>query len=445
MWSKGTRHHLTFGIPMIWREPRNHVDDCYFCLVNTSGRNKKNRHTITYPSLDSAIRPVPHLLEMPVPVCSGLPLEEDMADVVEDEGDVDFQEANSIYNSKPQCFNQAELNDLVRDLSLSKESSELLASRLNEKHLLERGTKISFYRNREHDLLKYFRYESDLVYCHDISGLINEMGVTSYDPNEWRLFLDSSKRSLKCVLLHNGNIYGSIPIGHSVLMKEKYDNVKTVLELLKYSEHNWIICVDLKMINFLLGQQSGYTKYPCFLCLWDSRARDKHWTEKDWPERTSLNAGDKNVINEPLVDRDKIILPPLHIKLGLMKQFVKALDLQSECFKYICEKFPGLSYEKIKAGVFDGPQIRTLINDTNFTILMTDIKKNVWNSFVMVVKHFLGNKKADNYKDLVETMLIHFHHLGCNLSIKLHYLNSHLDVFPVNLGDVSDEQGERFH
>ena len=32
------------------------------------------------------------------------------------------------------------------------------------------------------------------------------------------------------------------------------------------------------------------------------------------------------MINEPLVDRNSILLPPLHMKLGLMKQFVKALD-----------------------------------------------------------------------------------------------------------------------
>ena len=31
------------------------------------------------------------------------------------------------------------------------------------------------------------------------------------------------------------------------------------------------------------------------------------------------------------------------------------------------------------------------------------------------------------------------------MSIKLHYLHSHLTRFPENLGDVSDEQGERFH
>ena len=31
------------------------------------------------------------------------------------------------------------------------------------------------------------------------------------------------------------------------------------------------------------------------------------------------------------------------------------------------------------------------------------------------------------------------------MSIRMHYLHSHLDRFPENCGDVSDEQGERFH
>ena len=31
------------------------------------------------------------------------------------------------------------------------------------------------------------------------------------------------------------------------------------------------------------------------------------------------------------------------------------------------------------------------------------------------------------------------------MSIKVHFLHSHLNRFPENLGDVSDEQGERLH
>ena len=35
-------------------------------------------------------------------------------------------------------------------------------------------------------------------------------------------------------------------------------------------------CGDFKVISMILGQQGGYTKFPCFLCEWDSRAKAKH-------------------------------------------------------------------------------------------------------------------------------------------------------------------------
>ena len=57
----------------------------------------------------------------------------------------------------------------------------------------------------------------------------------------------------------------------------------------------------------------------------------------------------------------------------------------------------------------------------------------------------IKNKKAENYSDLVDEMLEAFCDLVCKMSIKLDYINSHLDQFPENLGDVSEEQGERFH
>jgi hypothetical protein len=51
-------------------------------------------------------------------------------------------------------------------------------------------------------------------------------------------------------------------------------------------------------------------------------------------------------------------MPPLHIKLGLMKQFGTALDKELAAFEYMRDFFPKLSEAKVKAGVFVGPQIR---------------------------------------------------------------------------------------
>lgn len=128
-----------------------------------------------------------------------------------------------------------------------------------------------------------------------------------------------------------------------------------------------------------------------------------------------------------------------------MKQFVKALDKDGECFQYIGEKFPAISDAKLKEGIFDGPQIRTLFQDENFITKMNDIEKAAWQSFKNTSQNFLGNDKSEDYQNLIEELLKNFQQLGCLMSLKLHFLHSHLDYFPENLGDYSEEQGERFH
>ena len=79
--------------------------------------------------------------------------------------------------------------------------------------------------------------------------------------------------------------------------------------------------------------------------------------------------------------------------------------------------FSRSNYRKLKAGVFDGPQIRQLIRDRNFEESINRTKLEAWSSFVLVVKNFFGNNKALNYADLVSNMLIAFKNLGCNMSI----------------------------
>jgi len=64
-------------------------------------------------------------------------------------------------------------------------------------------------------------------------------------------------------------------------MKETYKSMDLLLKAVSYSKYEWKICGDLKVIGLLLGLQSGYTKFCCFVCEWDSQARDIHYKIKD--------------------------------------------------------------------------------------------------------------------------------------------------------------------
>jgi len=95
--------------------------------------------------------------------------------------------------------------------------------------------------------------------------------------------------------------------------------------------------------------------------------------------------------------------------------------------------------------VFIGPQIRQLFKDQQFEAVLSDKEKAAWQSFEKVLNGFLGNFKAANFRELVGDLMDSYEKLGCNMSLKMHFLFSHLNFFPLNCGAVSDERGKRFH
>lgn len=108
------------------------------------------------------------------------------------------------------------------------------------------------------------------------------------------------------------------------------------------------------------------------MCLWDSRARYEHYIRRIWPNRVVHQVGKDNIHYEPLVDKKNVILPPLHIKLGLIKNFVKALDTAGAPFKYLRTIFPNMPGAKMKEGIFIGPQIKKLLKDDKFEELLSE-------------------------------------------------------------------------
>ena len=141
--------------------------------------------------------------------------------------------------AKGKAIHTRSLNDLVRDLALSKEAAEILDSRLRKHGFLHSDARATIYRRKNEALIQYFSEKDD--FCNNVKEHFLSVGLTNLTkckPNEWPLFNDSCKRSFECILLHNGNKLASVPIGHLLLIKEHYLTVEMVLEKLRYKKHN---------------------------------------------------------------------------------------------------------------------------------------------------------------------------------------------------------------
>ncbi|XP_061420717.1 uncharacterized protein LOC133350399 [Lethenteron reissneri] len=199
----------------------------------------------------------------------------------------------------PYYPNLKDLNDLIRDLGLTESNAELLTYRLKQWNLLDESVQIADRRKHHQPFCSFFTRQDGLCFCHNVTSLFEAIGIAC-NQNEWRLFVDSSSRSLKAVLLHNGNKYPSLPLAQMVHLKEDYNSIKTLMHALKYDEYGWEVIGDFKMVAFLMGLQGDFTKFPCYLCLWYSRDTKAHYYRRDWPQRTEFSVGRNNIKWEPL-------------------------------------------------------------------------------------------------------------------------------------------------
>jgi hypothetical protein len=110
------------------------------------------------------------------------------------------------------------MNDIVRDLKLSKNQAELFGSRLKSWNFLREDTKLFYYRGGHKEFKDSFQGIGEMFY-NDYRSVM-EVSVHDTIPDQWRLFFDLSKVSLKVALLHNGNKFFSDPVAHTANMKE---------------------------------------------------------------------------------------------------------------------------------------------------------------------------------------------------------------------------------
>ena len=140
-----------------------------------------------------------------------------------------------------------------------------------------------------------------------------------------------------------------------------------------------------------------------YLCEWESHVNSLHYSKKNWPLHTSHTPGTKNVALQHIVDKCKVLLPPLHIKLGLGKNFKQALDKNGPAISFLCEKFPELSMEKIKAVAVIGLQIQSLI------LLLVMVRRQPAMPFNRMglggFFFFKGSVRAVNFRKLMEDLV----------------------------------------
>lgn len=397
-----TIKNIKYDTPMTWYNPGDHnPDTCYFCVHIKRGINTPKSQNFNYQVTPYVEFPELYTEQDPQQQApQQAPQQQAPQQQVDDEGagpshenvdaddffdmGMDFDDAGdgvnlgvsdpvsrdvhfmdfsddvpelsvSSYRPPPQeniarkLITQVRLNNMCRRMHASQRQSKILAEMLKEDGLLAAGVKIKT-QSRQAEFNPFFTKdeETDLTYCSNIRGLMEKLKIV-YEVDEWRLFIDGSKSALKAVLLHNDGAYRPVPIAYTRTMKETYDSMKIIFEKIKYNEHQWDVSGDLKVVALIMGLQLGRTRNSCIFCTWISTAKINHYCAT-WELRGDYVIGEMNVRTTSLVPREKILLPTLHIKLGIMTQFIKKLGKDSDAFNYLSVLFPKLSKKKIAGG-----------------------------------------------------------------------------------------------
>ncbi|XP_031637078.1 uncharacterized protein LOC116349672 [Contarinia nasturtii] len=440
---------------MEWSDPGTHrQENCYVCANDMYGINRIKAKKWIYQGVASAMVPTPHDDEHPVPQhptqidfstasVSYLPPSEPT-----DPADPDYVQPPAF--CFPSLISQEHLDRIVRKLHLSQNNAMTLASELRSVHVLAPGVKVTEYRHRQEPFLPYYTLSEDGTYtfCHDIVGLMNAIGV-KYKKEKWRIFIDSSKRSLKAVLLYENSTIKPVPIFYGVGTKETDDSMEMIINSVNYNEHMWRVNCDFKVLALLTGLNKAYCKYCCPFCKWDSRWKGgNHYDKKNWPLRTERGrVGYYSIVRKPIIERSKVMIPNLHIKLGIVKSFIKTLVATNiTAFNHLKDNvFPKLTVGKITEGVLNGPDIRKLLKDERFVECLSRHQAIAWDSIKAVLNDVLGNNRTENYRVLLDDMMDSFKQLDVHMSLKIHVLHAHYEFLDMQKPTESDEPGEWFH
>lgn len=81
------------------------------------------------------------------------------------------------------------------------------------------------------------------------------------------------------------------------------------------------------------------------------------------------------------------------------------------------------------SGILIGPQVSKLMKNDQFAATLNAVEKRPFDAINDVIDNFLGNRKAENYREIVGELIQLFREMNVNMSLKIHFLHNHLDFF----------------
>lgn len=162
---------------------------------------------------------------------------------------------------------------------------------------------------------------------------------------------------------------------------------------IQYEENKWLICGDFKVIGRLLGQDG-----QCFLCEWNSRAKEKHWTVRGCPEQKEFVPGSKTSWIKHLYTPKRSCFHNCILNWVWWSSLQRVLTQDRPCFNYLSMKFPFITVETLKTGIFTGYIFQKLMKKI-FEKTMNTREKRSMNHLLICYRKFYGELHTYKLQD----------------------------------------------
>lgn len=343
--------------------------------------------------------------------------------------------------------------------------------------------------------------DNTLVYCNDVVGFISfVVADRAISSPRVKVGIDAGAGFLKfCLTIweeddtssrRTANFSGvkrTFIIAISPNLKERYENVKIVLEKLQIKQLDmaYTFSVDLKLANILVGIQSHGSSYPCVYCDCPKSNFSNIAAANSYTMRTlgtirqnamlyqsakqnfpNLTAKDyKSCVHKPLVSgEDRCILfqsltpSELHLMLRVTNKLFSELEKSYPIAAANWIKQLGISRPKLHSGEFNGNMCRrilskshSLIPSCNSDVEVRNIGKfiDAFDTFNDVVKSCFGMTLEENFGGKIDKFAVAVQRLGVSITTSMHIVIHHVKQFcnfrKSSLGPFSEQATEAIH